>query len=60
MDLSTATWRKSSHSGGTGGECVEVASGPRCIGVRDSKDPGGGHLALSRDAFRVLVAELKR
>ncbi|WP_084219868.1 DUF397 domain-containing protein [Spirillospora albida] len=60
MDLSTATWRKSSHSGGTGGECVEVASSPRCVGVRDSKDPEGGHLALSREAFRVLVADLKR
>jgi hypothetical protein len=26
MDLSRATWRKSSHSGGNGGQCVEVAS----------------------------------
>ncbi|WP_372500220.1 DUF397 domain-containing protein [Sphaerisporangium perillae] len=26
MDLSTAAWRKSSHSGGNGGQCVEVAA----------------------------------
>ncbi|MFI0711036.1 DUF397 domain-containing protein [Streptomyces inhibens] len=26
-DLSSAFWRKSSHSNGTGGECVEVAEG---------------------------------
>ncbi|MBM7173115.1 DUF397 domain-containing protein [Streptomyces sp. G44] len=25
IDLSTAVWRKSSHSNGDGGECVEVA-----------------------------------
>ncbi|MET9799711.1 DUF397 domain-containing protein [Streptomyces sp. NPDC006368] len=27
IDLSSACWRKSSHSNGTGGECVEVAQG---------------------------------
>ncbi|WP_405899100.1 DUF397 domain-containing protein [Streptomyces sp. NBC_00727] len=25
-DLSTATWHKSSYSGGSGGDCVEVAT----------------------------------
>ncbi|MGW7464496.1 DUF397 domain-containing protein [Streptomyces xantholiticus] len=25
IDLSTAVWRKSSHSNGSGGDCVEVA-----------------------------------
>ena len=25
LDLSTALWRKSSYSNGSGGECVEVA-----------------------------------
>ena len=45
-DLSTAVWRKSSYSNGTGGECVEVAglwrassysngSGGECVEVRD-------------------------
>ncbi|MFD5617677.1 DUF397 domain-containing protein [Streptomyces yangpuensis] len=27
IDLSTATWRRSSFSNGTGGDCVEVAEG---------------------------------
>ncbi|KUO22260.1 DUF397 domain-containing protein [Streptomyces dysideae] len=38
-DLSNARWRKSSHSGGDGGEeCIEVADGvPGVIPVRDSK-----------------------
>ncbi|MDT3399077.1 DUF397 domain-containing protein [Streptomyces sp. B1866] len=26
-DLSTATWRKSTHSNGDGGHCVEIAEG---------------------------------
>ena len=29
MDLSDAAWRKSSYSGGNGGQCVEVADGNR-------------------------------
>jgi len=39
-DLSTALWRRSSHSNGSGGECVEVATGvPGVTPVRDSKNP---------------------
>jgi hypothetical protein len=34
-------WRKSSHSGGNGGNCIEVASLPGVVAVRDSKDPHG-------------------
>jgi hypothetical protein len=30
-------WFKSSHSSGDGGECVEVATSPTTIHVRDSK-----------------------
>ncbi len=32
-----ATFRKSSYSGGNGGNCVEVAAVPGIVGVRDSK-----------------------
>ncbi|TDC49793.1 DUF397 domain-containing protein [Actinomadura sp. KC345] len=59
MDLSTATWRKSSHSGGTGGECVELASAPGIIALRDSKNPDGPKLILERNDFAALVAALK-
>ncbi|GGV04400.1 hypothetical protein GCM10010182_23410 [Actinomadura cremea] len=55
------TWRKSRHSGTQGGSaCVEVASLVEGVGVRDSKAPGAGHLTLEREAFRALLAELKR
>ncbi|KAB2383635.1 DUF397 domain-containing protein [Actinomadura montaniterrae] len=55
------TWRKSSYSGQGGtGECIEVARLPEAIGIRDSRDSGGGHLRLSRSAFAALVGRLKR
>ncbi|MGW3728714.1 DUF397 domain-containing protein [Streptomyces sp. NPDC000851] len=41
--LTNARWRKSSYSGGAGGEdCLEVADGvPGVVPVRDSKVPHG-------------------
>jgi hypothetical protein len=38
----TSNWRKSSYSGGQGGECVEVASTLGHVAVRDTKDHGIG------------------
>ncbi|WP_433143827.1 DUF397 domain-containing protein [Actinomadura nitritigenes] len=56
-------WRKSSYSGGGGSggqECVEVADLMSAVGVRDSKAPEAGHLALTPGAFADLVARVKR
>jgi len=48
MDLSNATWRKSSYSGGNGGNCVEIAVlSDDSRGVRDSKDPDGPKLVFA-------------
>ncbi|RSN60015.1 DUF397 domain-containing protein [Actinomadura sp. WAC 06369] len=56
----TVQWRKSSYSGvGDDKVCVELGRLADGVGVRDSKDPGGGHLVLSVDAFAGLVDELK-
>ncbi|MGH3769307.1 MAG: DUF397 domain-containing protein [Pseudonocardiaceae bacterium] len=41
MDLTGATWRKSTRSNGSGGDCVEVADLDGCRAVRDSKNPVG-------------------
>lgn len=41
---SDTVWRKSSRSGSTGGECVEVARKGPGSAVRDSKNPEGGFL----------------
>jgi hypothetical protein len=54
-------WRKSSHSTeGTSAQCVEVAALSDTIGVRDSKDPEGGHLTLAPERFTALVRRIKR
>ncbi|MEU3738327.1 DUF397 domain-containing protein [Streptomyces sp. NPDC032198] len=55
-DLSTAVWHKSSYSGGSGGDCLEVArwrkstysgaSGGDCLEVAD----GHPHLVPVRDS----------
>jgi hypothetical protein len=60
MDLSTATWYKSSYSGGGGNNCVEVAAIPGAVAIRDSKNPAGPVHIVSPEAFRDLIARIKR
>ena len=56
-DLTGAIWRKSTRSGGNGGECVEVATNlPGIVAVRDSKDAAGSVLTFDRDAWRRALA----
>ncbi|MEW2380888.1 DUF397 domain-containing protein [Micromonospora sp. NPDC047707] len=49
-ELARAGWRKSSHSGDEGA-CVEIATLPRVVGVRDSKDPAGPVLLFPPHAW---------
>ncbi|MFF0725706.1 DUF397 domain-containing protein [Streptomyces sp. NPDC004134] len=53
-------WRKSSYSHDNGGDCIEVATTPTTVPVRDSKDPGGPHLAFTPAAWDAFVAAVKR
>jgi hypothetical protein len=54
-------WRKSSRSGGVNDNaCVEVARVAVGVGVRDSKDPEGDRLGLSRREFTGLLERIKR
>jgi hypothetical protein len=48
-------WRKSSYSGGGGGECVELAFPPFQVAIRDSKNPAGPHLTFPRGALSSLL-----
>jgi hypothetical protein len=58
-DLTGVTWRKSSHSNGDGGSCVEVADGvPGHVPVRDSKQPDGPALVFPAAGWRAFVASL--
>ncbi|RAY12609.1 DUF397 domain-containing protein [Actinomadura craniellae] len=56
----TVQWRKSSHSGGADDQhCVEVGRLVRGVGVRDSKNPSGGHLTLTATQFSALLDQIK-
>ena len=60
MEVIDQHWRKSSRSGNGGAECVEVAtSRPDTVAVRDSKNPSGPVLTVSRDAWASLTARLR-
>ena len=56
-DLSTAQWRKSTYSGGDGGEaCIEVAYDfPGVVPVRDSKTPHGPVLVIGAASWTAFV-----
>jgi len=55
FDRDAAGWKKSTRSGGSGGNCVEVAELPDGgWAIRDSKNPAGPILFITsgeRDAF---------
>lgn len=48
-------WFKSSHSSEEGGNCVEVATRPHAIHVRDSKDLTVPALTLSPAAWAAFL-----
>jgi hypothetical protein len=56
--MSRDAWRKSSYSGGNGGECVEVAASGRVL-VRDTKDRAGAVLTFTPEAWRAFAAGIK-
>ncbi|MEU7619406.1 DUF397 domain-containing protein [Micromonospora rifamycinica] len=59
-ELAGAVWRKSTRSGGSGGDCVEVADNlPGVIGVRDSKDQAGPALRFPPTAWSAFVGDLR-
>ena len=53
--VSSVEWRKSSYSGNTGGDCIEVAGLTASVAVRDSKDTSRPHLRVTPAAFAVFV-----
>jgi hypothetical protein len=51
-------WRKSTHSDGTGGSCVEVADVARVVLVRDTTDRDGLTLSVPARAWTAFLATL--
>ncbi|MEV3859893.1 DUF397 domain-containing protein [Streptomyces sp. NPDC050095] len=60
-ELSAARWHKSSYSNGTGGDCVEVATGlSHTAPVRDTKHSGTGPvITFGATAWTAFLTEAK-
>ena len=52
------SWRKSSYSSSNGGDCVEVATTPHIIAVRDSRNPYGPTVAFSQGSWEAFTQRL--
>ena len=55
-----AKFRRSSFSGTSGGDCVEIAQVETMFGIRDSKTADGPVLAVGEAKGRVFLAAVKR
>lgn len=58
VDLSRASWKKSTRSSGNG-QCVEVADLADAVALRDSKDPTGPTLVFRREDWTSFLAGAK-
>lgn len=59
-DLPQAMWQKSSYSNGQA-NCVEVARNlSGIVAIRDSKDPMGGMLRMSREEWKKFLSQMKK
>jgi len=59
-DVTRAMWRRSSHSSGNGGNCVEISTaGAETVAIRDSKDVTGPELQFTSQAWSAFVAGIK-
>ncbi|HKT02783.1 MAG TPA: DUF397 domain-containing protein [Rugosimonospora sp.] len=59
MSDSDTPWFKSTKSGGNGGSCVETRRHNGMVEVRDSKDPTGPVLTVSRENWRAFISAAK-
>jgi hypothetical protein len=57
LDLSTASWRKSSWSNANG--CVEVAFVDTRVALRDSKDRGGPVLVFTAHEWEAFLSGVR-
>lgn len=56
MSTTDLAWFKSSYSSGGDGDCVEVATGPDTVHVRDSKVQQGPQLDLAPATWARFLA----
>ncbi|MFJ8672856.1 DUF397 domain-containing protein [Streptomyces sp. NPDC093589] len=56
MSTDELAWFKSSYSGDSGDDCVEIAACPTTIRIRDSKNLAGPQLAVPASAWAAFVS----
>jgi Domain of unknown function (DUF397) len=56
--IDNPAWRKSSYSGGSAANCVEVGSALGAVLVRDSKSPGTPALRFDSAAWSEFLTRL--
>ena len=54
--LRAYAWRKSTYSSNEGGNCVEVATHPSAVHIRDSKNPVGPVLTVAPASWAAFVS----
>ena len=59
MALISTKWRKSTYSGGNGGNCVEVGTQDERVLVRDTTDRDGVVLRVRQRTWREFSARLR-
>jgi hypothetical protein len=56
----TDNWRKSTHSGSSGGECIEAGTAAGVVLIRDTKNNGEGPvLRVSAETWRAFTATVR-
>lgn len=58
-DLPGVAWRKSTHSNGNGGSCVEIAVVGGSHLARDSKNPDGAVLVFDRATWKRFLDQVR-
>ncbi|MGW7197369.1 DUF397 domain-containing protein [Streptomyces chryseus] len=59
MEHEGIRWIKSSYSGGSGTECVEVANLGMGVAVRDSKAPDGARIAVASRSWGAFIRAVR-
>ena len=59
FDPQSAPWRKSTYSGGSQTECVEVAPMAGVVGIRDTKNRPSGHLTVPTSTWQAFITATK-
>ncbi|TQN27804.1 uncharacterized protein DUF397 [Haloactinospora alba] len=57
--MSDVRWHKSSYSGGSHQDCVEVAESPDLVRVRDTRNRESGHLTVTSGEWAAFLADVR-